>query len=846
MRDDFTQNTKRTLSQRVGLKCSNPDCGRITFGPTKKKDKVANIGVAAHICAASSGGPRYDQNMTSNDRKSINNGIWLCQNCATLIDKDVETYTKELLCDWKNSAEEKASNHLKGIPPKLNNLPKQNDYFTGREDICEEIHKNFQNSSSICLTQKIKGLGGVGKTQMALNYARHYAGEYADAIWILNADNGNTLYNGCFRFLKVIGKIPENCEDTEILKEENIVKLMQNWFNEHSSFLFIYDNYDSEGNHSFIEKYLPKQIGHILITSRNRQIHFGEEINLDVFKIDEALKFLLKRTEQKEFVSEDEEKSATKLAERLGRLPLALEQAGAYIFNSSVSFGKYLNYTDQYELDIFEQDKMSEPKYYNKIVTTTWEISFQVIENLSAKQFFKICAYTAPDNIPIGVFSKNTHIIESELLKTLKEDLKNEFAVDKMIADLSNYSLVTRTGDDFITIHRLVQEVVRGKLDKENDFCFLDTCFNMFYVVTPNDFSTHDFRDFFKIIVGHLQEVAKYYAKKFATDRDKHEKIADFYRKMGKGFFEFANYNDSEEYYKQSLSLLTSIKRKSNRQSLAIATIYSGIAAIYHKIGHYSDALKYDKKALSIREKILGVKDIVIVSNYVSIGLTYYNKSKYSISLRYFQKAYDILEKENKIHIYTAKTFINMGNIYYMKGLYGNSEHFRTALSYYKKSLNILKKLPKEDINTTLVYDAIGNTYDGMKNHKLAIKYRKKVLNIRKDNFGPDSPITAISYDGLGCAIFNSNRHSSNIRKQALELFTKALIIWKKHYGIEHYRFAETSFNIAEIQEENGDYKDALILFEQALNVWEKLKFDKTHPYIKQVKLHIAYCKKHI
>ena len=104
-RDDFSQKTKHLIANRAGVRCSNPDCRKPTSGANSNPDKITNIGVAAHICAAAEGGPRYDVSMTPNQRKSSRNGIWLCQSCAKMIDSDEMRYTKEILHSWKRLAE---------------------------------------------------------------------------------------------------------------------------------------------------------------------------------------------------------------------------------------------------------------------------------------------------------------------------------------------------------------------------------------------------------------------------------------------------------------------------------------------------------------------------------------------------------------------------------------------------------------------------------------------------------------------------------------------------------------------------------------------------------------------
>jgi rubrerythrin len=108
MRDDFTERAKRVLQERVGNHCSNPNCGVVTSGPNAHPERSTKIGVAAHITAASAGGPRYDASLSRAERSSVENGIWLCQNCAHFVDADSLAYHVGLLRLWKANAELKA------------------------------------------------------------------------------------------------------------------------------------------------------------------------------------------------------------------------------------------------------------------------------------------------------------------------------------------------------------------------------------------------------------------------------------------------------------------------------------------------------------------------------------------------------------------------------------------------------------------------------------------------------------------------------------------------------------------------------------------------------------------
>lgn len=113
-RDNFTQPVKATLAKRVSYKCSNPDCAKGTIGPHTDASKAVNIGVACHITAASSGGPRFDSLLSAVERASHENGIWLCQTCAKRIDNDENRYPTVLLRRWKVEAEAAADQALSG------------------------------------------------------------------------------------------------------------------------------------------------------------------------------------------------------------------------------------------------------------------------------------------------------------------------------------------------------------------------------------------------------------------------------------------------------------------------------------------------------------------------------------------------------------------------------------------------------------------------------------------------------------------------------------------------------------------------------------------------------------
>ncbi len=140
-RDDFKEPVKRKLAERAGYKCSNPFCRVTTIGAQQGGDGSVSIGEAAHICAASPGGKRYNPNMTSEERGGYDNGIWLCRTHAAMIDRDEKYFTIKMLEEWKKGAEEESSNELIGVKNTINRCKVQMKLFY--KDL-EECRKNIE------------------------------------------------------------------------------------------------------------------------------------------------------------------------------------------------------------------------------------------------------------------------------------------------------------------------------------------------------------------------------------------------------------------------------------------------------------------------------------------------------------------------------------------------------------------------------------------------------------------------------------------------------------------------------------------------------------------------------
>jgi len=242
------------------------------------------------------------------------------------------------------------------------NLPERNNKFTGRKVILDSIHKAFQTKNEVSLIQAraITGMGGIGKTETAKEYAYLYRQEYLH-IWWVNAETGTSIEEA-YRTFAVRNKLgtPED-------KSETVIANVKNWMLINKRWLFIFDNVADEES---LKKYCASSSSegqHVLITSRNRQLQQFEIIDIDVFTEEEACNFIEKYTKRTadEYFKE--------LAYKMGYLPLALDHAGAYMYIHQKSYKDYLALYNKKNLALLTKYKHDADK---KTITTTWQISF--------------------------------------------------------------------------------------------------------------------------------------------------------------------------------------------------------------------------------------------------------------------------------------------------------------------------------------------------------------------------------------------------------------------------------------------------------------------------------------
>lgn len=359
-----------------------------------------------------------------------------------------------------------------GAPfPEIWNVPRRhNAFFTGRAPALEHVVNYFQvvNSAGTISPQAITGLGGMGKTQVAAEYAFRWRGNYQAVLWVRAETQENLLAD--FRIIADLLKIPqERWHD-----QASLIQCMQEWFRTHSDWLLIFDNAD---NPTLLEPFLPRAArGHFLATTRAGAVvsWAPNPLTLKALEADDGALCILRRagllTEQEQLSAAHpaDVEAARQLAQLMEGLPLALEQAGAYINDTECGVRGYRKLYDNFRKEI-QPLPFGELRDYPETVVSVWRFSLSMAEqsNPAAAEFLRLCAFLAPDGIPDEMIIAGANALGS----VLKPVAVNQFTFNTLISVLRKYSLLNRDVDremdlTRLSIHRIMQEVLVDEMDK--------------------------------------------------------------------------------------------------------------------------------------------------------------------------------------------------------------------------------------------------------------------------------------------------------------------------------------------------------------------------------------------
>ncbi|MGD0128556.1 MAG: FxSxx-COOH system tetratricopeptide repeat protein [Terriglobia bacterium] len=670
----------------------------------------------------------------------------------------------------------------------------RNPFFTGREKILEDLRSALESRGRAALS----GLGGVGKTQTATEYAYRHRKEYQSVFWA-RAESQDTLLRS-FVAIATALRLPESTAQ----KQEEAVAAVRRSLEANPGWLLVLDNADDL---ALARDFIPRDTpGHILLTTRAQATSvIAERVEIQKMEAGEGALFLLRRAgiiprdAPTGAASEGDRQLAEQISSELGGLALALDQAGAFIEEAPSSLAEYLDfYRSERSKLLAERVGLGD----HPSVSVTFSLAFKKVAEASAAaaDLVRLCAFLAPDAIPEEIFTEGAAELGENLAK-----VRTPLDFAQVVREAGRHSLIERNpSSKTLDIHRLVQAVVRDGIEKAEQRQWAERAVRAVNLA----FADVEFSTWPKCgrVLPHAQACASFvdeFGFEFAE-------AARLFNKAGYYLQERARYSEAEPLYQRALGIREKVL---GPEHPGVATSLNNLAELYYAQGKYSEAEPLHERALGILEKALGPEHPHVASSLNNLAELYRAQGKYAEAEPLYQRALGIKEKAlGPDHPDVAAGLNNLAELYRAQGKYAEAEPL------YQRALGIREKaLEPEHPDVATSLNNLAELYRAQGKYAGAEPLYQRALGIKEKALEPEHPDVATSLNNLAILYYAQGKYA-----EAEPLLQRAQRILEKALGPEHPDVATSFNNLAELYRTQGKYAEAEPLHQRALGIREK------------------------
>jgi tetratricopeptide (TPR) repeat protein len=680
-----------------------------------------------------------------------------------------------------------------GMLPPIWNVPHlRNPNFIEPGQRLRELRDGLRSGRPGDFTRALAGLGGVGKTQLAVEYAYRHATDYA-LIWWLRAEQAETL---AADYAALATKLA--LAEKEAKEQPVIVAAVRGALQRRYDWLLIFDNANAPEE---IRSYLPGAGGHVLITSRHPGWGgIAKQMEIKKWPRDVAVGFLLKRTAQ------SDADAARELACELDHLPLALEQAAAYIDSAQHTLAGYLASAREMSLQnrfaLFPHGPPSTD--CPATVATTWVLSLQKLELESPPgvALLHLCAFFAPDKIPREVIVAGAE----NLPKLLRTAVSNPVSFDETVIAIRRYSLIeSDRRDSTLSMHRLVQAVIRGRLEQAGRQHWAEIAVKLVNNAFPSD--SDDVRTWKASdrLLPHAIATADF-AENLGVGL---EAAARLINQMGTYSWGRAEFGAAKAAFERALRIDEKIFGPDHHE---VATDVNNLGSVLKDMGDLDGARAAFQRALQINEQVFGSNHPKVAVNVNNLGGVLQDLGDSDGAKAAFERALQIDEKTYGPDDSNVATDVNnLGSVLRTLG------DLRGAETAFKRALSIAEKVFGRDHQQVAIYvNNLGLVMRDRGNLDGAKAAFERALRIGEMTLGLDHPKVAIRVNNLGTVL-----RALEDLPGAKAAFERALRIDEEALGPNHPGLTTDIDNLGTLLQELGDLSNAKAAFERALQIDE-------------------------
>jgi tetratricopeptide (TPR) repeat protein len=688
-------------------------------------------------------------------------------------------------------------------PRKPNNLPYETlgTLFKGRQASLEALRKKLNASRGravgVLARQSIHGMGGVGKTRLAVEYGLQSRADYT-ALLFASAETPADLRRN---LADLVGPSVLDLKELREVREEEVrFAGVLNWLQNNPGWLLILDNVDSEKSAEEVERLLPRlQTGHLLITSRLKEWGAGvEPLELDVLDPTASSEFLLERTAGRRRPTPNDDGDARSLAEALDGLALALEQAGAYVSHVRCSLADYLARWRKQDEQVLQWTDWRQMKY-PKSVATTWETTREQLSE-SARTLLEMLAFLAPDPIPEWLLS-------GEKARPLATEALSGADVTLALADLEKYSMLRRemAGEGWmLLVHRVVQETTRWRVPSERRVQRLAQMLGILDVAATGhqDIRTWPSWEWLRPHLSLSVERADAAGIAYPTGRLMND--------LGLFLKAKALYAEAEPLLRRALAIA---ERHFGRDHPSVAVALNNLATLLMDVNCTSEAEDLSRRAMAVDERAFGSDHPKVARHLSNLGILLQTTNRLLEAEQYYRRSLEIGERYLRPD--DPDISIRLNNL---AGLLQATNREDEAEPLLRRSLQIVEQVFEPNHAEVAVrLTNLANLLQVTNRFEEAELLYRRALAIREHSFGPDHSHVANTAINLGRLLLDTNRRSA-----AEPLFRRALAINERTFGPDHPDVASSLNNLGLFLRDSGRVAEAETLFRRALESGER------------------------
>ena len=629
----------------------------------------------------------------------------------------------------------------------------ENPFFTGREEVLAELKKTLEERGIAALT----GLGGTGKTQTAAQYAHQHRNDYEWVLWA-RAESQETLFADLAQLAARL-ELPER----EAKEQSVIVEAVKQWLDEHEGWLLVLDNVEDYGVVWDLARKAGANGHHVVITTRRQAL--GEIERQRLFPMDRDLGavLLLRRAlllaEDAPLASANAKDAALarEISEEVGGLPLALDQAGAYLEETGSGLGDYLTLLRKRGKEVLERRGGLDSDHLSVAATYLTSLEKLAKQNSAAAELLQACAFLVPDAIPEEIFTEGA----AEFGPVLQAAASDPIKWDEAIAAALKFSLIERKPGKFVAVHPMVQAVAKSRMGPDERTLWAEQVVRAVNATFPSpEFAVWDRCE--RLVPS---------AQVCATLVDEYglalSEAARLLNQTGYYLVERARYAEAEPLMRRVLRIF---EKAYGSDHPNVATSLNNLAQLLQATNRLGEAEPLMRRALEIDERFYG-------PNHPDVARDLNNLAQ-------------LLQDTNRLG--EAEPL--------MRRALAMDEH-----SYGPDQPAVAVRLN----NLALLLKDTGRARE-------AEPLMRRALAIAERSYGPDHPAVATSLNNLAGMLLATNRLD-----EAEPLMRQALVIDERSYGAEHPYVARDLNYLAELLRVTHRLEDAGPLIRRALAIDE-------------------------